>query len=480
MRFQFYKCSEATFGTASKFQLIGIFFLAFSALLISARIAAAEQQPAMPEEGISRGDVKANGPSDYAPVTAKESHETEEQICLSLRVLAREAETDLVSGRPLRKEVESLAGISWLEGFVVDLESPDIILIGQCCEKRPLLHLDDLVVNMRNIWSSNVYPYCSLDPQPKNVVKINGILSGSGKVENVNQMHQLFSELQSNWGPQTVVVGGVPVNSRHAHVMIDSDYHMKQVSQGLANITVIPSCLDIAINEANSAIQERTDIPASAMSMSRFWFHIGEGDPKFTESNGIVCLDKCSVIVLTERQRATADGQLYDSGGDDHIAKAFAQEFSSRFAEAANTVPVYADLENLYRLIALLKAIYANNEVKKGGIDLQFFMKRYKYQKETPMPSTMPGLANYKKLQQTLTTGDAIYEYVFFPMVCGGVSMEIEVNSEKFTKENVAQLDQLRLAVIKVRPNTESLYWPLPKSIADLSHGNAHPISPCP
>ncbi len=58
-------------------------------------------------------------------------------------------------------------------------------------------------------------------------------------------------------------------------------------------------------------------------------------------------------------------------------------------------------------------------------------------------------------------TGLYIYEFVLFPMVCGGVSMEIDVDTGQFAKKDIARLDQLRSAVIKARPSIDTLYWPL-------------------
>lgn len=85
-----------------------------------------------------------------------------ERICLSMRVLVTEAKAD-----PGRAEVRDLAGIGWLEGYVVDAENQDVILFGRRSSKWPTLHMDDLVVNIQNVWQGNSYPYCSLDPRAK-------------------------------------------------------------------------------------------------------------------------------------------------------------------------------------------------------------------------------------------------------------------------------------------------------------------------
>lgn len=382
---------------------------------------------------------------------------TQERVCLSLRVLALEA------GKvPLRKEVEGLAGIGWLEGFVVDPDNRDVILIGRPTPKWPALHLDDFVVNLRNVWRGEPHPYCSLDPRPEDLRKLSQLASGARVVNSLDQIHGLFKQIKEAWGPQSVVVGGVPRNSRHAHVMVDADYHMKKVSQGLVELNGIRSCLEIVLEDARRQIDRTGRPPMLGMSMSRFWFHVGKGEPTYQESDGIVCLDRCSVVVLTEKQRSTADGTLYDSAEDDPHANAFAQELSERFQEVATLVPQYADLENLFRLSAVLRAMHFRNAANQARLDLGFWLKHYRYNEERAMPPSLSGLANSKEARGRLTQGGLLYEYVLFPMVCGGVSMEINLDKRRFGATQRDQMDKLCKLVIGSRPDPAALSWRLP------------------
>ncbi len=393
-----------------------------------------------------------------APQTGHPSN-MQERVCLSLRVLALEA------GKvPIRKEVENLAGIGWLEGFVVDPDNRDVILIGRPMPNWPTLHIDDFVVNMRNVWNRKAHPYCSLDPRPEDVRKLNELMSQAGIVTSVDQMHGFFNRLRTALGPQTVVVGGVPRNSRHAHVMIDADYHMKKVSQGLVQVDGIRSCLDIVLDEAKRQVVTTGRIPPLSMSMSRFWFHVGKGEPTYQESKGIVCLEKCSVVVLTEKQRSSADGMLYDSGEDDPHANAFAQELSDRFQTAATIVAEYANLENLFRLSAVLRAMHLRDAVNQARLDLGFWLKEYKYRAESAMPTSLRGLANSKEARGEFTKGEFLYQYVLFPMACGGVSMEINLDEHRFATTKGEQIYQLRELAISSRPHPDVLSWQLPST----------------
>jgi len=45
-----------------------------------------------------------------------------------------------------------LCGITRIDGYVIDKENHDIILIGETDPKLPTLYLDDFVVALRNVW----------------------------------------------------------------------------------------------------------------------------------------------------------------------------------------------------------------------------------------------------------------------------------------------------------------------------------------
>ena len=288
------------------------------------------------------------------------------RICLSLRVLEAASRSD-----PQKIDVMQLAGIGWLEGYVIDPENRDIILIGRRHPRWPYIHLDDLVANMKNVWADNPDPYCSLDPRPKDIRKLNHLSVELSRAKGSEQKQDVLKRFRKAVGPQMVVVGGMPRDSRYAHVMIDADYHMKKLSNALVTLPGIPSCLDIQLQSADQAIRKGEN-PKMGLSMSRFWFHIAEDDPNFHEADGIVWLDKCSVVVLTERQRADSDGALYDSGGEDPVSRVFAENLTRHFREATHRVPVYAQLENLFRLNAIIRAMLYRNAFKAAKLDLPF------------------------------------------------------------------------------------------------------------
>ena len=122
---------------------------------------------------------------------------------------------------------------------------------------------------------------------------------------------EIVRSLQDILGPQMVVVDGVPTNSHHAHVMIAADYHMKKVSQGHISLPDVTSFLDQSVFR-EQALEARGITNQTFESQSRFWFQVKDGDLRYAVDNGITWISKCRLIISTEKQTSTEDGQLYD------------------------------------------------------------------------------------------------------------------------------------------------------------------------
>ncbi|HIQ22532.1 MAG TPA: DUF1598 domain-containing protein [Planctomycetes bacterium] len=364
-----------------------------------------------------------------------------ERVALSLRMLARQAAAADRPDRFLSKQVETLGGISYLEGYTLDERGPgDVVLFGHRSLARPALHLDDLVANVRSIAEHRGYPRCSLDPRPAGIRAIQAALAGEPTALAAAQIPALVDRLAKALGPQQVVVEGVPRNSRHAHVMVDADYHMKKVSQGHVKLPDVDSYLQIACGGHGAAV-------SAGLTMSRFWFRLAPGAPQLEQDEGIVALTNAAVRVLTEKQQADAAGQLHDVGQDDPAAVAFAQQMSGRFSSLTSRVPAYAELENLFRLRALLLGMAQRGVLQAAGMSLDRFLPSYAYRAERPMPAALPGLANHA------ISGSRV------AVVCGGVSMQMQVTRASFHPAAGDWLFDLRRRIIFTRPSADALAW---------------------
>lgn len=391
------------------------------------------------------GSMAADGLSFY-----KGKH-----YALSMRVLGQKSLKCLSSRSRMNSILAHLGKINLFEGFVLDSENADILLIGKKTGRGHLLHVDDLAVNLRNIWSEDAPPSCSLDPRSEDISDIQELPSEFTDIRTQEQGRELIQRVKEVWGPQLIRIGGVPENSRHAHVMIDADYHMKKASLGLVRVAGLTSYLDKRESADKKRLLEGEDIFGQGISFNRFWFHVKNGFPTFSETEGIIWLKACPIILLTEKQSTAVSGELSDVEEDDPVAMAFSREFSDRFEQAVTKVPSYADLKNLYILKALLEAMHYTDACSDAGLDIDFFLNGYKYKMETPMPDSMPGCVSSKEVFFKGPKGKQAYWH--FPAIFGGVQMAMELTDNQFMEYK--DLKRIRSAVLKVRPSPESLTW---------------------
>lgn len=350
----------------------------------------------------------------------------------------------------LPADIETLFGMSWLDGYVVDKENMDIILVGKCMKNRPTYHAEDLLVNLHNVFDSTGSPYCSLDPKPENIKQLNVAMNNESA-----DFEATIRNCQAAIGGQQVVVGGVPRNSRHARIMIYADYDMKKLSQGLIQIPGIRSCIDISISNAEDALEKGS-------SMSRFWFHIKEKKdgityPNYIENEGIVFINECPVVVLTEKQMVDAEGNTSDNTSEeDSDADTFAMDMSRNYSKITEANKLFAELENLFRLQACLKSMKFKDVVFESkrnvltgtGLNLMH---------GDELPPSLPGLINYKILEKEEKENGTVQISKQLYLVCGGVSQEMETKENSFISD--PSISKHKNSIINTRPELSSIFW---------------------
>lgn len=405
----------------------------------------------------------------------------DQRFGLSVRTLMQRVAAVAESGAPMPAALEQLQGMGWIEGFVIDPEQQDLVLIGRHSRTRPSLRLGDLVTAVRNVWAvaagREVAPYCSLDPRPEDIRRLNRLQAAFAGGDKAAILAH-YRELRDAWGPQRTVIGGVPSDSRWASACIDADYHMKAVSQSHVSLPDVVGRFQSSIDAFHASLdggpRAGSDAPASAGGMSRFWFHIADGEPRFRESDGIVLLDSCLVTLLTEAQVASADGELHDAvGQDDPDAQAFAADFAAHLARGSNE-PRYQDLENLYRLLALVHAMHARGVEQALGPTWTLLYKALQPARYE-LPDSLPGLTNFREISVIREHGRTVETAYFFPLVMGGGSFAMEITEQSFLRGSEQPLRELRAAALRQRPTAKSLFWPIDTAVrqAGSNHRDA-------
>jgi hypothetical protein len=377
-------------------------------------------------------------------------------IAMSLRVLSKKASDCLSSRSSVPRELATLCGINRFESFLVDEASQDVILMGRPVGGGSALHLDELVVAMRSIWRGGTEAVsCSLDPRREDILAIQRTNEQYGKVETPEKGKRMIQQVKGNWGPQVVRVGGVPRDSRYAHIMIDADYHMKKVSLGTLKISGVNSYLDMKVSDAQDRTAQGEDKVPQGISFNRFWFSVGKEFPTFTEDEGIVWTAACPIVLFTEQQMGASSGELFDVDEDDPVATAYAKAFSDAFPRLAEQVPPYSDLRNLYHLKAMLEAMRFRQAAERVGLDMNVFLSQYAIKTATPMPDSMEGCVVNQ--EAFLKGKDGKGTYWYFPVTFGGVSMEMELRERNFEKDD--KLKRVKSKVLQKRPSHEALFW---------------------
>jgi len=374
--------------------------------------------------------------------------------CLSLSMLTGE----ILTGPS--KDAMVLGGISILEGIMINEEKDDVLLVGQYRPEYEPMYLDDFRLMLKNVYVDQEYIHCSLDPNSKNIARMNVFLAQNRiPVDDSGKLGRYVREMQSILGPQCVRIGGVPDNSRIANTMIYADYHMKQISQSLVQLENIRSTIDIQLDrieaDCRAGLPLNKFIRQNTACMSRFWFHVLEDSPTFSISDGIVWLDECKVGIMTEQQKLTADDELVDIKSKNLNAEIFAQEFSARLDSVADQVVYYRDLINLYRLYASVLAMKHNDYFHQANMSPNTIIGRCWQNFIFEIPDSLDALANAKTLKYQ--SGNAIYW--FCSIACGGVSMEIELSEDAFVYSPA--LVHRKNAYMRRIPEVRKLWWPI-------------------
>ncbi|MDX2044365.1 MAG: DUF1598 domain-containing protein [Acidobacteriota bacterium] len=389
----------------------------------------------------------------------------EEVRALSLKVL----QARLRACQPKNScspELLRLSGMNVVLGFVVDQANQDLILLGQSDSTLPPLHLEDFVVALRNAWmkyaplEGNTYQYsypgCSIDPVPEVMRELQLVEQQLDSRRSTGEMERaLDSWRRVCQKPQAVRVLGIPFDTHFAQVMVKADYDMKTLADG-ADAIGIPgfiSMTEMSLGEARQAIQQNKTITLSA-SLNRFWFYPGETsfEEAQGESQNVLFLKRCPVKLLTEQMYSDARGQTIQSGMANPQAERFAENFTALYDRVMRQRPIYQELENLFRFVALAKLI---EERKANGIDLSYLLEGFVVT-AAPVAKTLPGRHLVKTLEHQEESQQSIRTLrLWFPS-CGGVGIEIE---PKVERDSTELLSALGANAVKTRSSKETLSW---------------------
>ena len=392
---------------------------------------------------------------------------------LSLRVLQNRLQSS-TPGTISSKDVTNLGGITRLCGYVIDDATHDVILVGDSDPSAPPLSTDDFILALRNAFhvydetEGNTryysYPGCSIDPNPdvfRKLQKLGDLITSAsttgGIEEHLDDWHNLCQE------PQQVRVMGIPFDSRFGQVMVKADYDMKTLVDGSDDSLHVPdfqSLTDLTLNAIKPALIQEKPITIPISTMNRFWFYPGENKYLTDERSAII--EQCPVKLLSEEQYLEKSGNARGTGRADPLAQAFCDSFTVHYADVAKKRPIYTELENLFRLVAVAKLMEHLDCMAGTGLNLDYLIREYPVG-VNEVDRTLPGRSNVKEFSHRKDYEGGYSEVHLWLPSCGGVSIEIDPKKKEKkydeTIEAKKRLELLRSKIIDDRPSENELKW---------------------
>nr|VFK32295.1 MAG: Protein of unknown function (DUF1598) [Candidatus Kentron sp. MB]VFK35280.1 MAG: Protein of unknown function (DUF1598) [Candidatus Kentron sp. MB]VFK77179.1 MAG: Protein of unknown function (DUF1598) [Candidatus Kentron sp. MB] len=387
---------------------------------------------------------------------------------VSLRVL-QERLRDCEPAKACSSELLQFSGITRLMGYVLDHNNQDIVLFGQKQVGLPPLHVEHFVTALRNAWMryaplrGNVYQYsypgCSIDPNPSTFRKLSRIGRRIRQGSNSRQVDaQLAQWEQVCKEPQRVRVMGVPFHSDFARIMVEADYDMKRLADGIdkPDIPGLMSLMDSKMAAAKDAAIHERPIAISVGGMNRFWFYPGE--QRYEEDEDIVLITDSPVRLLTEESYLGNTGKYVSGNRVDPHARHFAEGVSLLYGELAIHRPIYRELENLFRFFALAQIMRAKAVDRTVGLELNYLLEEFRLPR-TPVNRQLPGRSALKQFQHRQELENGYREVRLWMPSCGGVGIEIPPSSNAFVHDRYGFLHTVKTRVQSARSDNSMLAW---------------------
>jgi hypothetical protein len=393
---------------------------------------------------------------------------TIKERAISLKILQQKLKENH-GKRSLPTELSQLCGITRIIGYVKDEVNRDILLLGSVDESLLPLYLDDFVIALRNAWLKYAelrgntryysYPGCTIDPDPNVLKRLDEIgvqIQGNREVKEVEESIDQWKRVCKS--PQKVWVFGVPFDTHFGWVMVKADYDMKCLVDGSDPLDIpgFSSLIDMELEIAKESILSGKPISIPLSSMNRFWFYPGKYH--YLEDEDMVIIDECPVILLTEEEFLTKGGKVAGSGRANPYAKKFTEIFSALYPRIAGQRPIYCELENLFRFVALAKILKFKSPHEKIRLDIDYLLNQYPVS-STTVDKFLPGRSNVKGFKHRKEYEGGYSNYQLWIPSCGGVSIEIEANRENFSQSQTSRLHGLKNPVLKNRPSPSALTW---------------------
>jgi hypothetical protein len=395
--------------------------------------------------------VAAAAEGQLAPRPADKKKITQQAISL------RDLKADLAApDAPLFYGATSLRGFIFRE----DEDGKDCILLTFVEPDEPALRAEDFAVAYQNVSGGHQRPACTINPRAETLQGLSKLEREIRAAASSSAIEALLAKWRRLAGsPQDVIVFGVPANTHFAKVMVDADYELKSVCNGAERIEGLVALTQRCLDGARAEIASRGVLAGAKSSFNRFWFNPGSPALYRTDESRSVILGKCPVVLLTEEEAVTAGGGLAGKKLPDPLAKRFAADFTARYPAIAGRKPLYRELENLYRFVALVDLLLkaAPDPGTKNLVrDFVAAVRIMRY----PFRATLNGKFSLDRLEVVQRTPEGLRHVQLWLPSCGGVSVDVHPHLIAHRLPDPQGLvPAVTRAVVAARPSRHAAHW---------------------
>lgn len=235
-----------------------------------------------------------------------------------------------VGGVSLDQAATFLADMTDVTGAYYDTTKDRVVFVGKDNTNAPKMNKDDLAVAIRSLIFKNTIPAVSMEfKDPNNIYGY----------DNLNVLYY----------------GGIE-DTNFGKVLVDADYKMKQYSQGYyANGQKIVSSVPGYKSHFDRFLEKNPD--PNARSWSRWWISPQLIAVKKDDTAKSFVFDQVKMQIETEGLLSTNDPKW------NQAAVEFAQQQTDLYEQFAQETPSYAQVEELAKIVGVVKWIKDNNIV---------------------------------------------------------------------------------------------------------------------
>ncbi|QDU90607.1 hypothetical protein Pla175_40160 [Pirellulimonas nuda] len=340
------------------------------------------------------------------------------------------AKIDAASGPD--NAMKHLAGLTRIDYVFCYPETGDIVIAGPAEPwgespdgrmrgvetGRPVIELQDLAVALRAFPAegrgNNPTIYCSIDPTPEGLARMQGFLRQFGRQAVPGDTQFIVHQLQESLGPQVISIGGVSPRTHFAQVIVEADYRMKLIGIGLEQP---PVRMVSYVEKANPA--------AVARNAMQRWYFVPDYECVRASGDGLACeLVGEGVKLIGEDELVQQDGTRRAVGSSNRASQTFVDGFTKLYPKLAERAPIWAQLRNCIDLAVTAALIQKNDYYAKTGWNGGVLAEESAYKVET-----------YNAPQQVASAVNSIWKgRTLMTPIGGGVQIDA---AQALNKENL-------------------------------------------